>query len=247
MPTWGPAMTVVSEVPALRCVDVTARYGRIVACRGVSLDVYPAEILSLIGPNGAGKSSLARALAGLIRSTGEIHLNDRRIDGLAAHRRAWHGLAFVPEDRALFPDLTVQENLQLAGRLARGAYARQFDIALDLFPRLRERLAQRAGMLSGGEQQMLAIARALITAPQVLVLDEPTQGLAPTVRGLVADALIRLKDAGQAILLIEQNHAFATRVADRFVLMRSGGVESRGTRDDLVDRESMRAAYLSDE
>lgn len=231
--------------PALGCVDVSARYGRITVCRDVTFEVRPGEILALLGPNGAGKSSLAGALTGLVAATGEVTVDGKRIDGLLTAARAASGIAFVPEHRGLFTSMTVQENLDLALRLAGDDGPARIHAALELFPRLAERRTQRAGSMSGGEQQMLAIARAMATGPSVLVLDEPTQGLAPRVYAMVADALTHLRDQGLSILLIEQNHAFASRFADRYVLMNSGRIVGQGDKDRLLDRESVLSAYLA--
>ena len=228
---------------ALKAVNIEARYGRITVTRSASIEVAPGQVLALLGPNGAGKTSLVSSIAGLVRSSGEVLLANERIDHLSAPKRARRGLAFVPEGRALFSTMTVYENLQQGMRLApRGGGS--LDRVYEMFPRLEERSNQIAGMLSGGEQQMLAIARAIVGDPKVLVLDEPTQGLAPHVHGTLVDRILRLRDMGMALVVVEQNQAFASRIADVFTVMRSGRVVGGGGKEMLSDREGMKNLYL---
>jgi branched-chain amino acid transport system ATP-binding protein len=229
----------------LSCDHVTASYGRIRACRDATFDVGHGEVLALLGPNGAGKSSLAKALCGFVRSTGSIAWDGTEISQASPAQRAQNGIAYVPEGRGLFGPMSVRENIDMARRLGKDEFAERRELAMELFPRLAERLDQKASMLSGGEQQMLAIGRAICTAPQLLILDEPTQGLAPAVLILVARALKRLQESGMSILLIEQNHAFAAGLADRFVLMQGGAITAGGNSDEMADREAFRTQYLS--
>ncbi len=218
---------------ALRCRGLSPRYGSITVAREIDLDVRAGEVVALLGPNGAGKSSTVECIAGRVDGAGEVEVAGRRVDGLPAFRRARAGLALVPENRGLFPDLTVADNLRLGAALDRHGAA-SIERAMDLFPVLRDRWAQQAGTLSGGEQQMLAIARAIVAAPSVLVLDEPTQGLAPRIYDLIIAALEILREQGLAVLLVEQNVGFAARIADRFCVMSAGRLVDRGPGERLV-------------
>ncbi|MGK5114647.1 MULTISPECIES: ABC transporter ATP-binding protein [unclassified Geodermatophilus] len=226
---------------ALSCRGVSPRYGSITVARDVDLELAPGEVLALLGPNGAGKSSVVECLAGRVAGRGEVTVGGRRVDRLPAFRRARAGLALVPENRGLFPDLSVADNLRLGGMLDRSG-ASSIDAALELFPVLRNRWTQPAGTLSGGEQQMLAIARAIVAAPTVLVLDEPTQGLAPRIYDVIVAALEVLRDRGLAVLLVEQNVGFAAEIADRYCVMSAGrmvdigpGSRLRGDADALFE------------
>lgn len=228
-------------VVAFRCRDLSPRYGSITVGRGVSFDVCAGEVVALLGPNGAGKSSTVECSAGRVDGPGEVEVAGHRVDGLPAFRRARAGLALVPENRGLFPDLTVADNLRLGAGLDRHGDS-SIDEAMDLFPVVRDRWAQQAGTLSGGEQQMLAIARAIVTAPTVLLLDEPTQGLAPKIYDTIIVALQTLRSQGLAVLLVEQNVGFAAEIADRFLVMSAGrlvdsgpGERLRENADDLFE------------
>jgi branched-chain amino acid transport system ATP-binding protein len=226
--------------------DLSARYGRIEVCRGIGFTVAPGEFLVVLGANGAGKSTLLGALAGLVTSTGEITLGGMRLDAAPARRRAGMGVALVPEGRRnLFAPLTVDENLQLGLRLLppgeRDAMRAEL---LGLFPILAERGRQAAGMLSGGEQQMLALAVALARRPAVLLLDEPSQGLAPIVLDELAAAIRRLRPLGLALVLAEQNVRFAAGLADRYVALRGGEIVQAGGADELRDHRFAAASLL---
>ena len=218
---------------ALRCRELSPRYGSITVAREIDLDVHAGEVVALLGPNGAGKSSTVECIAGRVDGPGEVEVAGHRVDGLPAFRRARAGLALVPENRGLFPDLTVADNLRLGAALDRHGAA-SIERAVDLFPVLRDRWAQQAGTLSGGEQQMLAIARAIVAAPSVLVLDEPTQGLAPRIYDLIIAALEILREQGLAVLLVEQNVGFAARIADRFCVISAGRLVDSGPGERLV-------------
>lgn len=226
--------------------NLSARYGRIEVCRGIDLTVEPGEFLVVLGANGAGKSSLLGALAGVVASSGSIRLNGRRFDAASARRRAWDGMALVPERRRnLFTPLTVDENLSLGLRLLpRGEREAMRHRLYGLFPILEERSGQLAGMLSGGEQQMLAIAMAIARKPAVLLLDEPTQGLAPVILDELIEAIGNLRRLGISLLLAEQNVRFAAALADRYVALQGGEIVHRGRGDDLADNRGTAAAAL---
>ena len=235
-----------TATPVFEARGLSPRYGNLVVAHNVDLMVMPGELLALIGPNGAGKSSLMELIAGRVAGGGTIHLSGRPIHGLPAHKRVGAGLAFIPEERGLFGDLTVMENLEL-GAIAGSRERRSQKDLLELFPVLEARLRQQAGTLSGGEQQMLAIARALASEPELLVIDEPTQGLAPVILDQIAEVLGKLRDSGLSILLVEQSVGFAARIADTYSVLSGGRISiSRGFRDDLQDAELLFQKYLGD-
>jgi branched-chain amino acid transport system ATP-binding protein len=227
---------------------LTAAYGRLQVLQGIDVAVAPGELVAVIGSNGAGKSTLLRAISGLLRPTGgSVVLGGKDVTSLGAEQIARQGLSHVPENRLVFPSLTVDDNLELGGWTRRrdGQYARRRAEALKMFPRLADRINLPAGALSGGEQQMLAMARALMAEPSVIVLDEPSLGLAPKVIGEIVAALRTLRDTkGLAVLLIEQNIRAAFSVADRVLVMERGSVVATGTPDDLAGDERVRSAYL---
>jgi branched-chain amino acid transport system ATP-binding protein len=222
-------------------------YGSIMALKGVDIDVDEGEIVSLIGANGAGKSTLMMTICGSPRARdGVITFDGRDITRLATHDIARLRIAQAPEGRRIFGRMTVLENLQMGAEIDR---LRHFDEDLErvtkLFPRLRERLAQRGGTLSGGEQQMLAIARALMSRPRLLMLDEPSLGLAPIIVRQIFDAIRELnKREGMTIFLVEQNAYHALRLADRGYVMVNGLITMQGTGRELLERPDIRAAYL---
>jgi branched-chain amino acid transport system ATP-binding protein len=235
-------------VTALLCVrGVKAGYGSIMALKGIDLDVHEGEIVTLIGANGAGKSTLMMTIFGKPRaSEGGIAFAGRDITGLPTHEIARLGISQAPEGRRIFPRMTVKENLQM-GELAAGGGAAAADLerVLTLFPRLGERLGQRGGTLSGGEQQMLAIARALMGRPKLLLLDEPSLGLAPLVARQIFD-IIRTLNArdGLTVFLVEQNAYHALKLAHRGYVMVNGAITLTGTGRDLLARPEVREAYL---
>ncbi|KAB2883766.1 MAG: ABC transporter ATP-binding protein [Albidovulum sp.] len=203
---------------------IDASYGAVQVLRGLTLSVAPGEVLCVMGRNGAGKSTMLRAIMGQVRTTqGRITLDGTRIDGLPAHAVPRQGIGYVPQGRRLFGDLTVAENIEI-GLMTRGRGARVRDTVLDLFPRLRERMDQVSRTLSGGEQQMLAIARALCLEPKVLLLDEPTEGLQPSMIALIRDTVVALKATGVATILVEQRVDAALSVGDRVAFMAGGQV-----------------------
>jgi branched-chain amino acid transport system ATP-binding protein len=199
-----------------------AGYGAVQVLRDVTLAVGPGEVLALMGRNGAGKSTTLKAIMGLVRpAAGSVTLDGARLDALPAHEVPRRGVAWVPQGRRLFAELTVAENLEI-GLMTRRHGPATRDRVLALFPRLRERLGQPSGTLSGGEQQMLAIARALCTEPKVLLLDEPTEGLQPSMTALIRDTVLALKRAGVATILVEQRVDAALAIADRIAFMANG-------------------------
>jgi branched-chain amino acid transport system ATP-binding protein len=222
-------------------------YGRTEAVRGIDLTVAEGQVVTLIGANGAGKTTILRTLSGLIRPpAGQILLDGRDIAGMAPHRIAALGMVQVPEGRQVFADLTVDENLSLGGWLVRDARATQQrrDTILARFPRLRERLGQPAGALSGGEQQMLAMGRALMAAPRLLLLDEPSMGLAPLVVEEIFALIADLKAAGTTILLVEQNASAALEVADFAYVLEVGRITLSGPAAQIARNPAVVAAYL---
>jgi branched-chain amino acid transport system ATP-binding protein len=225
---------------------LTARYGRLQVCRDISLRAARGEFLVVLGPNGAGKSSLLGAIAGTVAASGRVSVNGRALEHSGANQRACGGIALVPEGRRnLFMPLTMEENLRLGLRLLpkaeRPAMREQLHA---MFPILRNRPNQPAGMLSGGEQQMLAIAVALARRPSVLLLDEPTQGLAPVILVELVRAIRALRSMGLTLVLAEQNHRFAAQLADRFLVLQSGEIVDEGKGCELDDVQRIAAAMI---
>lgn len=232
--------------PILEAKHLTGRYGRIRVLFGVDMTLHRGELVVLLGANGAGKTSFLKALAGIVDSEGEIRLKGELISRLPAHRRARMGLALVPEIRGnLFPSMTVNENLQIASRqLSKERQKALIDDIFRMFPIVKERLHTPCAMLSGGEQQMLAVAVALGREPTVLLLDEPTQGLAPSVYDVLLAAFAHLRGSGLSIILAEQNLPFASRCANRFIVLAGGRKTLEGSGEQLADRSRIMAAYL---
>jgi branched-chain amino acid transport system ATP-binding protein len=243
-----PRAAPLGDTPAtvLTALRMTAGYGAAPVLENLSFDVRAGEMVALIGANGAGKSTTMRVVSGLLRPTGgEIVLDDKRIEQMEAHKIAWSGLALVPEGRQVFPDLTVLDNLALGANTRPDADVRaDIERMLTRFPRLRERLHSRAGLLSGGEQQMLAIARGLMAKPRIILLDEPSLGLAPAMINELFDILAELRDAGVTILLVDQMAALALTVADRGYLLESGRVMRADSAAALAADPALEAAYL---
>ncbi|AWJ85769.1 branched-chain amino acid ABC transporter ATP-binding protein (plasmid) [Azospirillum sp. TSH58] len=225
--------------------DLTVRMGPQEILRGVSLDVAEGAIVAVLGANGVGKTTLMRALSGIYRTTGGATVFDGEdMTDSPSHEVVRRGLAQAPEGRQIFGTMTVRENLLLGGRTLRHDRAARMERMLELFPRLRERLTQKAGSLSGGEQQMLCIARALMSKPRLLLLDEPSLGLAPMVVKQIFDLLVQIRSEGTSILLVEQNARAALRVADHAYVMEAGRVTLSGSAADLAADPRVRAAYL---
>ncbi len=223
-------------------------YGTFQALRSVSLEVDAGEVVTILGANGAGKTTLLRTVSGLVSpASGGIHFDGERLDGVAPDAIVKLGISHCPEGRMLFPEMSVQKNLEL------GAYVHKRKKYLveaakeevyELFPRLKERTKQAAGTMSGGEQQMLAIGRALMSKPRLLMLDEPSLGLAPVVVMNIMDTLLEIKRRGTAILLVEQNAAESLRIADRGYVLETGKVVLSGTRELLINDERVKQSYL---
>jgi len=235
------------EAPALRVQDLTAGYGGLPALHGVSLEVKRGEIVALVGANGAGKSTLLRAVAGLLQPrAGRIDLEGQRIDGCAAHEIVRSGIAYVPEGRHLFGRLTVLDNLLLGAFTYRDprARARGLDEVTALFPVLKDRARQLAGTLSGGEQQMLAIARGLMSRPRLLLLDEPSLGIAPKLVARIYEALSAINRAGLTLLLVEQNVRAALACASRAYVLQTGRMVREGPSAELLGSDLVRRAFL---
>jgi branched-chain amino acid transport system ATP-binding protein len=231
----------------LEVSSLTTTYQGLVALDEASLDVAPGEIVVVAGANGAGKSTLLKSIAGMEKPrSGKVTFAGERIDGLAPHLVTKRGIAFVPENRRLFPRLSVADNLRLGSYLFRGEADREAPIerVFTLFPRLRERLEQRAETLSGGEQQMLAIARALMTRPKLLMLDEPSQGIAPKLVDEVFEAILATRQAGVTVLLVEQRLSESLEIADRGFILQTGKVILSGPSAALRDNAEVRRAYL---
>ena len=232
----------------LEVVQLKAGYGAIEALHGISFDVRPGEIVTLIGANGAGKSTTLRAISGLIRArAGDVRFEGRSIVGLPPHEVVALGLAHVPEGRMVFSNLTVMENLWMGAYLQRdkAAIASTLEQVFDIFPRLRERERQNAGTLSGGEQQMLAIGRALMGRPRFLMLDEPSLGIAPLLVKSIFEQVVRInRDQGLAILLVEQNANLALRVSQRGHVLETGRITLSAPADALLADPAVRKAYL---
>ena len=227
----------------LELADVHAVYGRSHVLHGVSLRAGEGEVVSLLGRNGAGKSTTLKAIVGVVEVTaGEIRFEGRSLRDVPTHRVARLGIGLVPEDRRIFADLSVLENLMVGAR-ADGGFT--VDRIFGLFPRLAGLARQRGGSLSGGEQQMLTIARTLMTGPRLLLLDEPSEGLAPVVVAALADNVAALRRQGLSILMAEQNVKFARRLADRAYIIEKGQIRFDGTMAALDADESLRRAYLS--
>ncbi len=233
----------------LRLDDVAVRYGAIEALRGVSLVVGRGEVVTLIGANGAGKSTTLRAISGLVGvGQGRISFDGEEITGVPAHRRVARGIAMSPEGRGVFANLTVAENLRLGGYLERDPrqLAEGTDHAYLLFPRLAERSRQKAGTLSGGEQQMLAMARALMSRPRLLLLDEPSLGLAPLLVHTIFEAIEEVRQQGTTILLVEQNANAALSHSDRAYVLEQGRIVIEGPSADLARDPRVKEAYLGE-
>jgi len=227
--------------------ELHVSYGNIAAVKGLNLTVHEGEIVTLIGSNGAGKSTTLRTISGLLRPRrGEVHFDGRKINGLHGHQVVKRGICHSPEGRRIFPRMTVSENLDLGAFLRNdpAGVAEDRQRVLELFPVLGERLSQKAGTLSGGEQQMLAVGRALLGKPKLLLLDEPSMGLAPVLVDLIFHTIEQIRDQGVTVLLVEQNALAALEIADYAYVLESGILTLQGPASDLLDDDSVTRAYL---
>ena len=225
--------------------DLQVRYGGIEAVKGISFDVPEGEIVTLIGANGAGKSSTLRAISGLVKpASGSISFRGEDITGKDANEIVSKGVILVPEGRRIFPDLTVLENLKIGAYLRKDDITEDLNWVYDLFPRLKERSWQAGGTLSGGEQQMLAVGRALMSRPKVIMMDEPSLGLAPIIVKGIFDIIKEINKQGVTVLLIEQNANMALKTAHHGYVLETGRVTLTGTGEELLTNEAVKAAYL---
>lgn len=227
--------------------ELTTAYHGLVAISSISIEVAKGEIVCVAGANGAGKSTLLKSIAGAERPrSGTVTFDGQRIDGLSQHLITARGIAYVPENRRLFPRLTVHDNLRLGSYLYRRESKRDEPLALvfKLFPRLSERLDQLAGTLSGGEQQMLAIGRALMTRPRLLMLDEPSQGIMPKLVDEIFQAVMEIRDAGMTVLIVEQRMAEVLEIADRAYILQTGRLLMQGPAAEIRTNPDVRKAYL---
>jgi branched-chain amino acid transport system ATP-binding protein len=231
----------------LTVTDLNVYYGNIAALKGISLSVKPGEIVTLIGSNGAGKSTTLRTISGLLRpKSGAVVFEGQSIVGVPGHKIVGRGICQSPEGRRIFPRMTVEENLDLGAFLRTDKVEIEADKerVLDLFPRLKERIAQKAGTMSGGEQQMLAVSRALMGSPKLLLLDEPSMGLAPVLVDLIFDTIRTIREQGTTVLVVEQNALAALRIGDYAYVLESGRLKTEGIARELLHDEEVINAYL---
>ncbi len=229
----------------LNVSDIHVYYGAIHAVKGVSFEVNDGEVVALIGANGAGKSTILKTVSGLMHPrTGSIQFMGQDITHANAYKLVQHGLAHVPEGRRIFLQMTVQENLEMGAYTQKELSREDLDMVYQQFPRLKERRKQTAGTLSGGEQQMLAMGRALMSHPKLMMLDEPSMGLAPILVEQIFDIIKELHKAGTTILLVEQNASMALEVADRAYVLETGRIAMSGTGAELASSDDIKKAYL---
>ena len=239
---WG--LLKMSDV-ILKINDLKVNYGGIEAVKGISFGVNKGEIVTLIGANGAGKSSTLRSIVNLVKpASGTIEFEGENIAGLDTTSIVTKGITLVPEGRKIFPDLTVEENLKIGAYLRKDDLKEDFEKVYSLFPRLKERSWQAGGTLSGGEQQMLAVGRALMSKPKLIMMDEPSLGLAPIVVRGIFDIIKAVNDEGITVLLIEQNANMALKVADKAYVLETGRITMQGTGKELLENEKIKEAYL---
>ena len=239
-----------STAPLLEVRNLKLSYGGITAVKGIDFYINSGELVTLIGANGAGKTTTLKVIAGLLKpSSGSIHFLGSAIGGQPAYELAALGVGLVPEGRGVFARMTILENLQMGAYVRQGSHSaksidRDLEVVLETFPRLRERLSQLAGTLSGGEQQMVAIARAMMARPKLLLLDEPSMGLAPLMVETIFGVIQNLNQHGMTILLVEQNARLALSMADRAYVFESGVITLSGTANELLNDDRVREAYL---
>lgn len=234
----------------LEIKDLKINYGAIQAIKGIDLKVETGEIVALIGANGAGKSTTLKCISGLVKSlSGSIKFLDKEITGLSPDKIVEQGISHVPEGRLIFTNLTVKENLEMGAytRKNKSEIEKDYELVFELFPRLKERLRQNGGTLSGGEQQMLAIARAIMSRPKLLLLDEPSLGIAPKLVSQIFEKIVALnKDNGITILLVEQNANYSLSISNYAYVLETGNIYSEGKSKDLLRDEKIRKAYLGE-
>ena len=247
MPTLAPVMQARVEGLVLELKGVSAAYGAVPAISQVSINVNAGEAVGLLGANGAGKSTTLRAISGLVRLTsGAISFDGIDLASLPPHKIPELGIAHVPEGRQVFPEMTVQENLEIGAFVpkAKAERTKTLELVYEIFPRLAERKRQLAGTMSGGEQQMLAVGRGLMLKPRLLMLDEPSLGLAPVMTDVTFEKIAEIRKMGTAILLVEQNVSRALSLVDRAYVLESGRVTMQGKSDELANSKQVQAAYL---
>ena len=226
---------------------VSAAYGAFQALFDIDLEVAAGEAVAVVGPNGAGKTTLMRVISGMLpAASGELLMEGQALGRVPAHAIIDLGIAHVPENRRLFPGMSLEENLKMGSfpKAARGHYAERLDFVYDLFPKLKERRSQLAGTLSGGEQQMCAIGRALMSGPKLLLMDEPSAGLAPVIVEQVFDLVTRIRREDYTVLIVEQNIQQVLRVADRAYLLEAGTIKTSGSARELLQSEALRKTYI---
>ena len=231
----------------LKLRKVSAAYGAFQALFDIDLEVAAGEAVAVVGPNGAGKTTLMRVISGMLpAASGELLMEGQALGRVPAHAIIDLGIAHVPENRRLFPGMSVEENLKMGSfpKAARGHYAERLDFVYDLFPKLKERRSQLAGTLSGGEQQMCAIGRALMSGPKLLLMDEPSAGLAPVIVEQVFDLVTRIRREDYTVLIVEQNIQQVLRVADRAYLLEAGMIKNSGSARELLQSEELRKTYI---
>ncbi|MES2964146.1 MAG: ABC transporter ATP-binding protein [Bdellovibrionota bacterium] len=230
----------------LEVKDLNVRYGGIHALKGVSFEVRKGEVVSLIGANGAGKTTTLRAVSSILPFTGSVVFDGKSVSGEPPHKIVARGLAHSPEGRGVFPNLTVMENLEMGAyiRKDRDGIEKDLNYSFELFPRLKERIQQKAGTLSGGEQQMLAMCRALMSKPRLLMLDEPSLGLAPLIVAQIFEIVKKLNSEGMTILLVEQNARMALKISHRAYVVETGKITLSGTGQSLLDDKRVIDSYL---
>ncbi len=232
-------------MPLLKVEGVTSGYGGMEVLHDISLEVRPGEIVSIIGPNGAGKSTAMKTIFGLLKPwKGSVVFEGRQIGGMAPDRIVREGLCYVPQVENVFPNLTVEENLEMGAYLLRGPLQERKQRIFDMFPRLAERRRQRAGKMSGGERQMVAMGRALMLDPRLLLLDEPSAGLAPLMVDVIFDTVKTINDAGVAILMVEQNARKSLELADRGYVLATGANQVEGSGEQLLANPDVAKLYL---
>jgi branched-chain amino acid transport system ATP-binding protein len=233
-------------MPLLEIRDLEVRFGKAVAVEGVSLHVEPRELVGVLGSNGAGKTTLLRAISGVLARSGTVHFCGRCLDGMPPHAIVAEGICHCPEGRHLFHELTTEKNLRLGAYLRKNHDEIESDLkhVFELFPMLRARRSQFAGTLSGGEQQMVAIGRALMGKPKLLMLDEPSAGLAPQLKSTILRAIVDIKREGTSVLLVEQDASSALRIVDRIYLLERGHIVREGVSQEFFDDIEIRRLYL---